>query len=118
MPDRRPLTVTAATVALIVAILFTARFAAAADPPLPELTEPVNDFAHVIDANSKAELEQLIRALKTASGDVVVVATVPTVEPYADDREYAVKLFENRGKGVGDRSKDNGLLILLALKER
>jgi uncharacterized protein len=89
-----------------------------ADTLPPELTEPVNDFAHVIDAASARELDGSIRALKAASGDVVVVATVSTVEPYADIRELAVKLFENRGRGIGNKGKDNGLLILLALKER
>jgi uncharacterized protein len=85
---------------------------------LPELTEPVNDVAHVIDAASAQTIEQLSRALKDATGDVVVVVTVPTVEPYADIREYAVKLFENHGRGVGEKGKDNGALILLAVKER
>ena len=60
----------------------------------------------------------MIRALQAATGDVVVVATVPTIEPYGDIREYAVKLFENHGRGIGEKGKDNGLLILLALKER
>jgi uncharacterized protein len=85
---------------------------------LPELIAPVNDYAHVIDARSAAQIDQLSRALQKASGDVVVVATVPTIEPYGDIREYAVKLFENHGRGVGDKGKDNGLLILLAVKER
>lgn len=85
---------------------------------LPELTEPVNDFAHVVDAASVRDMDRVIRALKDASGDVVVVATVPTIEPYGDIREYAVKLFENRGRGIGERGKDNGLLILLAIQER
>ena len=49
---------------------------------------------------------------------MLVVVTVPTIEPYADIREYAVKLFENHGRGIGEKGKDNGLLILLALKER
>jgi uncharacterized protein len=85
---------------------------------LPELTAPVNDFAHVLDAESIKELERLILALERASGDVVVVATTPSIEPYADIREYAVELFENHGRGIGDRSKDNGLLILLAPNSR
>jgi uncharacterized protein len=88
--------------------------AAAAAPALPELIEPVNDFAHVIDPQSAAELDRVIRTLKAASGDVVVVVTVPTIEPYADIREYAVALFANHGRGIGERGKDNGLLILLA----
>jgi uncharacterized protein len=85
---------------------------------LPELTQPVNDFAHVIDPANLAAIERMIRTLKAASGDVVVVATVPTIEPYADIREYINKLFENRGKGIGEKGKNNGLLILLAIKER
>jgi uncharacterized protein len=91
---------------------------AAADPQLPELTQPVNDFANVIDPQSERQLDQLSRTLKAASSDVLVVATVATIEPYADIREYAVELFENHGRGVGEKGKDNGLLIVLAAKER
>jgi uncharacterized protein len=97
---------------------FSRTVSAYADPPLPELTEPVNDLAHTIDAPSAAVLDRMVRSLKAATGDVVVVVTAPTFEPYADIREYAVKLFENHGRGIGDKGKDNGLLILLALKER
>ena len=85
---------------------------------LPELTGPVNDFAHVIDAQSAAGIDRLARALKAASGDVVVVATVPSIEGYGSIQEYATKLFENGGRGIGEKGKDNGVLILLALKER
>lgn len=85
---------------------------------LPELTEEVNDFASIIDPSSAASIAQTIRSLKAASGDVIVVATVPTIAPFGDVREYALELFENRGRGIGERGKDNGLLILLALQER
>ena len=88
----------------------------AAEPP--ELTAPVNDFAHVVDAKSAEGIERLSRALKNATGDVVVVATVPTIEGYGDIREYATKMFDNHGKGIGEKGKNNGLLIVLALKER
>lgn len=92
----------------------------AVSPPddLPELTQPVNDFAHVIDAPSASEMERMIRQLQAATGDVVVVATVKTIEPYGDIREYANKLFENHGRGIGEKGKDNGVLILLALDQR
>jgi uncharacterized protein len=89
-----------------------------AQADLPALTQPVNDFAHVIDSGSAAEMDRMIRALKAASGDIVVVAAVSTIAPYGDINEYAVKLFENHGRGIGDKGKDNGVLIVLALKER
>jgi uncharacterized protein len=89
-----------------------------AQPPTPELTRPVNDFASVIDDASEAQIERHILALKQATGDVVVVATIDTVAPYADIREYAVRMFANRGRGIGGKGKDNGLLVLLAVKDR
>jgi uncharacterized protein len=85
---------------------------------LPELQGPVTDLADVIPPEIERQLDSLSRALRAASGDVVVVATVPTIRPYGDIREYAVRLFENRGRGIGQKGKDNGLLILLALDER
>jgi uncharacterized protein len=89
-----------------------------AQEPIPALTQPVNDFAHVIDADSAQQLDAVIRSLQQASGDVVVVATVPTYKPYGDIREYAVKMFENGGRGIGQRGKDNGLLVVLAVNDR
>ncbi len=85
---------------------------------LPQLTQTVNDFAKVIDPASAAAIDSLIRSLQRASGDVIAVATVDTYAPYADIREYAVKLFENQGRGIGQRGRDNGLLVVLAVKER
>jgi uncharacterized protein len=89
----------------------------AAQPP-PVLTASVNDLADVIDATSERELERRITALRNASGDVVIVATVPTFQPYATIDEYAVKMFENAAKGIGERAKDNGLLIVVAVEDR
>jgi uncharacterized protein len=100
------------------ALLIVCAVASAQEAALPELTEPVNDFAHIIDAASGTTLDRMIRQLKEATGDVVIVATVPSIQPYGDIREYANKLFENHGRGVGDKGKDNGLLILVAVTER
>lgn len=102
-------------VAIAVLLIFASAYAQA---PPPELTRPVNDFANVIDPQNEAEIERRILALKQASGDVVVVATIDTFAPYGDIREYAVRMFENRGRGIGEKGKDNGLLVLLAVKDR
>jgi uncharacterized protein len=92
--------------------------AALAQPATPALTAPVNDFANVIDDQSERELDRRIRALQSTTGDAVVVATVPTFQPYGDIREYAVKMFENGGRGIGEKGKDNGLLIVVAVQDR
>jgi uncharacterized protein len=84
----------------------------------PALTQPVNDFANVVDPESARAMDTLIRSLQESTGDVVAVATVETVAPYADIREYAVRMFENHGRGIGERGRDNGVLILLAVGDR
>jgi len=84
----------------------------------PELTGPVNDFANVINPDHEAALDDLIRKLQAASGDVIVVATIKTFQPAPDIRVYANEMFENHGRGIGQKGRDNGLLVLLAVDDR
>ena len=91
---------------------------AVAQPAPPPLTQPVNDFANVIDPQSARTIDALIRSLQRATGDVVVVATVDTFQPYATIDEYAVKMFQNGGRGVGEKGRDNGLLVVVAVNDR
>src|SRR5256885_16421434 len=65
-----------------------------------------------------AERDRRIRALQQTTRDVVVVATVRTYQPFADINEYAVKMFENGGRGIGEKGKDNGVLIVVAVNDR
>ena len=106
----------AALAAALLVCLWAGR--AAAQPAPPPLTQPVNDFAHVIDPQSARTIDALIRSLQRATGDVVVVATVDTFKPYATIDEYAVKMFENGGRGIGEKGRDNGLLVLVAVNDR
>jgi uncharacterized protein len=108
--------------ALAVVVLCAASAAAAAAQEdrrasLPTLTGPVNDFAGVIDPASAARMDRTIRALQARTGDVIVVATIANVQPFADIQEYAVELFAS-GRGIGQREKDSGLLVLLAVQDR
>ena len=84
----------------------------------PTLTAPVNDFANVIDEQSEAEMDRRIRALQAATGDTVAVATVRTFKPYATIDEFAREMFENGGRGIGQKGKDNGALIVAAIDDR
>src|SRR4030095_6612416 len=111
----RPCRVLGVVMFCVVFVVLTLAGAANGQELPPELTQPVNDFANVIDAQSAQTMEALIRSLQQASGDVVVVATGPPFKRYGDIREYAVKMFENHGRGIGQRGRDNGVLILLAV---
>jgi len=102
----------------ILLVAAAAPAAAQTQAPIPQLTAPINDFANAIDSQTERELERRILALKAASGDVVVVATVRTFQPYADIDQFAVKMFENGGRGIGNKGKDNGLLVVVAVDDR
>jgi len=116
---RRPgrLRVVSIALCLCAAVLMTPLTANAQAAP-PELAAPVNDFANVIDADSERAIESLVRQLQAASGDVMIVATVKTFQPWADLSSYAVAMFQNGGKGIGTKGQDNGVLIVLALDDR
>jgi uncharacterized protein len=101
-----------------IALIFLIAAGATAQEALPPLTQPVNDFANVIDAASEARLDDLIRRLQGATGDTIIVATRDTIAPFADERELAVKWYENGGRGIGDKDKDAGVLFVLLPKDR
>jgi uncharacterized protein len=92
------------------------RAAAGPSQDLPRLTGPVTDLAGVIDAASAAEIDRISGVLLAATGDVLVVVTVPSIAPYGSVEEYATRLFEQAG--IGDRDNDNGVLILTAVNDR
>jgi uncharacterized protein len=75
----------------------------------------VSDFAGVVDARSKADLEKYARLVKERTGAELAFVTVDTLD---DDpiEDVANKLYAQWGVGV--KGKDEGLLLLLAIKDR
>src|SRR5437588_3923047 len=75
----------------------------------------VSDFAHVIDAQSKAELERYGATVERATGTQMALVTLPTLEgePVED---VANTIF--RAWGVGKKGQDNGILLLLVINDR
>lgn len=99
----------------VVLFLLMGSLAWAADPPLPNYSGYVNDFADAIDANTTQKLEGLCRALEKKTSAELAIAVVKSVAPL-DPKTYAVKLFEKWK--IGKKGKDNGILVLLAMEER
>ena len=87
----------------------------AREPEYPGYTGYVNDFANVISPDEKTKITAIIQAVERATSAEIAVVTMSTIAPLDIDL-YAVKLFERWG--IGKKGKDNGLLIILAMKER
>jgi len=119
---RRTLSRTAAAAIAVISLGFAAsaadRSVRVPQPAPPELTAVVNDLAGVLEPAAKSALEDLSARLRTATGDVLIVATVKTRRPFASIDAYATEMFKNHGRGIGERSRDNGLLLVLAIDDR
>ena len=105
-------------VALLAAGICAGCLGGCAPSALPELTKSVNDFANVVDQQEETRLEETLRQIHLETTNAVVVVTVETIAPMESVQAYSRELFKNHGKGIGQREKDNGLLILLAVAER
>lgn len=75
----------------------------------------VNDFAQVISPNYESKLNELISEIEQKTSAEIAVVTVNSISPFGEN-EYARKLFDNWRPGK--KGKDNGVLVLLAVKER
>lgn len=95
-------------------ILFFAS-AALAELNFPAPVGFINDFAGILNSQQKQELESVCAGLKQNTGAEMAIAIVKSVEPL-DSKLYAVKLFEKWK--IGEKGKDNGILLLLALEEK
>lgn len=75
----------------------------------------INDYAGILKISEKEQLDSITKGLKQKMGAELAVVIVNTVDPL-DSKTYATELF-NAWK-IGQKGKDNGVLLLLAMQER
>ncbi len=78
-------------------------------------TDYVNDFAHVLDQNTIAQLDSICQQIDQNAHAQIAVVTVQSLDG-SDIESYAVALFKKWG--IGSKSTDHGVLILLATGDR
>ncbi len=89
--------------------------ASGAEPKLPSPAGPVTDLAGILDAGTQQQLLRLIREVQERTTAEIAILTVPSTEPLTLE-EYSVAIFD-RWK-IGKRGQDNGLLFLVAVRDR
>ena len=102
----------AASLFIYLIILFSS---AAFAQEFPEAKGYVNDYAHVLSAESWSKLNDLCREVEEKTGAQIAIATVKTVGENTV-AEYVNELFEKWS--VGQKGKDNGVMLFLAYQER
>ncbi len=75
----------------------------------------VTDLAGVINPATRQKIELLATEVEQKTGDQIAVVTVNSLEGQTRE-DYAVELYKHLG--IGAKGKDNGVLILIAPKDR
>lgn len=110
-----------ATALLAVLQLTTAAALLAQSPEVERLfpDKPVghvNDFASLIDPAARAEMEDRLTRLRSATGAEIAVVTLPTIGEH-DEADVALAIGRKWGVGaradIGDERRNAGMVVLL-----
>lgn len=89
----------------------------AVNAQLPERPEPprlVNDLADILNASEERALERKLVNYNDTTSTQITIVTIADLQGY-DKAQYAVELAHDWG--VGQKGKDNGLLVLVKPKQ-
>ena len=85
----------------------------ALDPP--QLTARVNDTASLLSAQARSALEQKLKAFEASTSNQVAVLTIASLQ--GDDIDLFASHVFDQWK-LGQKGKDNGILLVIAQAER
>lgn len=102
---------------LLILVLLLQNIAFAQDiPAKPNPARFVNDFVGgLLSQSETSQLESKLKAYYDTTSTQIAIVIVKTVQPY-DISEYAFKL--GRAWGIGEKGKNNGIIILWAPGDR
>ena len=93
---------------------------AAHSAPFPQDTSPyVNDFANVLDDETRSKLTDQLTEIRETHGIEMTVVTIDTVDDFdpADSWEaFATRMFN--GWGIGNPARNDGVMFLFAMQDR
>jgi len=98
----------------VIFLLFLALHVSA-EPTFPKLTSRVVDGANILSSTTKKSLQNMLEKLEKKSSNQLVVVTLKSLEGY-DIADFAYRL--GRHWGIGQKKKNNGVLFIIAPKER
>jgi uncharacterized protein len=119
--DRNDLTMIASpggwAVRIIAVVILLLIVQAAHATEIPRLTGRVNDYARVLSGSSRNAIEERLATLEAANPDKAQIAVLLPVSLEGESVEqYANTVF--RAWGLGQKTKDNGVLLVIAPNER
>lgn len=84
-------------------------------PTRPNPPKAINDLAGMLSPQEIAQLEYRVDSFEKATSTAIVLVTVKSIGIY-DVSQYTIEL--GKRWGIGNKEKDNGVLILASLNDR
>ena len=81
---------------------------------IPELRGHINDYANILDSRA-AQIDQRLTALENETTVQAVILTITALPEDYTIEEYSIKVAE--AWQLGQKDKDNGVLITVALND-
>lgn len=82
---------------------------------IPFLSGRVNDLAEILSPETSRDLERMLRSREDSTSNQVAVLTVPSLE-CEEVESYTLRVAES--SRLGQKGKDNGVLLLIARDDR
>lgn len=117
--SRNRLTIILTFVLVAAAALAQKQYYAPEDVPNIQLQNKnryLSDPAQIIDAANAAHIDSTLQNLRATTGVQAAVVVLPNMDGDTDVDTYATDLFTLWG--LGDKDKDNGLLLLVSVGDR
>lgn len=102
-------------IAIVLVVVALTAFVSAEPISSLHATDCVDDFAGVLSPATQTQLKEMCRQVLDKAQASVVVATVKSTDG-EDIFNYSVQLYQRWG--IGQKGKDRGVLILLAVQDR
>lgn len=114
LPNRRHLSLQAGALGLTLCCLLAFAASALALEP-PAFRGYVNDYAKMLSPGTVRQIEQTLRSFDETDSTQVAVLTIDSLEGDALE-DFSIRTVEKWG--VGQRGKDNGVLLLVVKNDR
>lgn len=100
---------------LLIIFSFSISISAQVNYPSPTNYKYINDYSNILNSNEIETIVSLGKELEDKTGAQSIVVIIDTTDNIPIEN-YSINLF--RSWEIGQKAKDNGLLILVAIKDR
>ncbi len=102
---------------ILLLLMFVLFFTTLYPAKFPKLIGRVNDYANILNSQEESSLNLLLKELEDKTSAQVVLLTIETLDGDTIE-DYAIRLTEQRDWKIGQKDLDNGVILLVSIRER